>query len=207
MPLTKCYCAVVAAAHGSRGAALLLRAIDPIGKAIVGRYVVKLRGRLVVPRAPRGPSIHGNHGALIARQRDRLRMLAANPNAVVVVSGRCSPEAHKCFSGVAGFPGAGVRDVNYVRILGRDGNPHRARAAATDASVAVNKAPRFSLIIRPGDSRSLLSFHRGVHAMRFTRRNRDAGATQTSIVRRWQPLRQLPPDIPSIRGLVAPAPG
>src|SRR5260370_24184463 len=184
MPLTKCYFAVVAAAHGSRGAALLLRAIHPIGKAIVGRYMIKLRGWLVVPRAPGSPAIHGNHGALIARQRNRLRMLAANPNALVVVSPRCAPEAHKCFPGVAGFPGAGVRDVNYVRILGRDGNPHRAGAAAPDASVAVNKAPRFSRIIRPVDSRSLLSFHRAVHAMRLTRRNRDADATQTSIVRR-----------------------
>src|SRR5260370_4825426 len=185
MPLTKCYFAVVAAAHGSRGAALLLRAIDPIGKAIVGRYVVKLRGRLVVPRAPRGPSIHGNHGALIARQRNRLRMLAANPNALVVVSPRCPPESHKCFPGVAGFPGAGVRDVNHIWIIGRDGHPHHAGAPAPDASVAVNMAPQFSRIIRPVDSRSLLSFHRGVHAMRLTRRDRDANPTHTSIVRRW----------------------
>src|SRR5260370_167006 len=144
MPMRRCYSAVAAADHGSRGAALLLRAIDPIGKAIVGRYVVKLRGRLVVPRAPRGPSIHGNHGALIARQRNRLRMLAANPNALVVVSPRCPPESHKCFSGVAGFPGAGVRDVNHIWIIGRDGNPHRPRAAAPAPSVAGKHPQRFA---------------------------------------------------------------
>src|SRR6202022_730413 len=95
VPLAKCDFAVVAAAHSTGRAALLLRAVDPVGKPIVRGHVIKLRGRLVVPRAPRGTAVHGNHRALIARERDRLRMLAADPNALVIVSTGSAPESHK----------------------------------------------------------------------------------------------------------------
>src|SRR5260370_35932380 len=71
-------------------------------------------------------------------------MLAADPNALIVVSARGASETHKCFPGVAGFPGGGVRDVDYVRIVGGDGNAHRAGTAATDAAIADDDGPRFS---------------------------------------------------------------
>src|ERR1700730_204263 len=116
-------------------------------------------------------------------------MLAANPNALVIVPARCAPEAHKCFSSVARFPSSGVRDVDQIGIIGRDSNAHRTRSAAADTAITVNKAPELSRIIRPVHSGPFLCFHGGVHAMRLTRRNRDADAAQTSIVRRWQALR------------------
>ena len=43
--------AVAAARHRGR-ARILLRAVDPIGEAVVGRDMVELAGRLVVPAAP-----------------------------------------------------------------------------------------------------------------------------------------------------------
>src|SRR5713226_7740948 len=100
-------------------------------------------------------------------------MLAADPNALVVVAARGASEARKCFPGVAGFPGSGVRDVNYIRIVGGDGNAHRAGTAATDAAIAVDEVPRFSGVIGAVNTRSLLCFHRGVYALRLTWRDRD----------------------------------
>src|SRR5713101_2720502 len=129
-------------------------------------------------------------------------MLAADPNALVVVSARGASEAHKCFPGVAGFPGGGVRDVDYVRIVGRDGDAHRAGTAAADAAIAVDEVPRFSGVIGAVNSRSLLCFHRGVHAAWLTWRDRDTDAAETAIVRRWQALRYLAPVVPAIRRLV-----
>src|SRR5260370_728372 len=95
-------------------------------------------------------------------------MLAADPNAVVVVSARGACEAHKCFPGVAGFPGGGVRNVNYIRIVGRDGDAHRAGTAATDAAIGVNEAPRFSTVIGARNPCSLLCFDRSVYPIRLT---------------------------------------
>src|SRR5260370_39600228 len=101
-------------------------------------------------------------------------MLAADPNAVVVVSARGACEAHKCFPGVAGFPGGGVRDVDYIRIVGRDGDAHRAGTAATDAAIAVDEGPRFSGVIGAVNPCSLLCLNRGVYALRLAWRDRDA---------------------------------
>ena len=47
-------------------AAILLRAVEPVGEAIVGGHVINLRGRLVVPGAPGLAAIDADHRALIA---------------------------------------------------------------------------------------------------------------------------------------------
>ncbi len=65
MPVAKRDLAIVAAAGNARGAALLLPAVDPIRKAIVGDHVIELRGRLVVPGAPGCAAIDRDGGALI----------------------------------------------------------------------------------------------------------------------------------------------
>src|SRR6267143_3773121 len=115
-------------------------------------------------------------------------MLAADPNALVVVSARGASEARKRFPGVAGFPGSGVRDVDYIRIVGRDGDAHRAGNAATDAAIGVDEAPRFSSVIGAINPCSLLCLNRGVYAIRSTWRDRDTDAAETAIVRRRQAL-------------------
>src|SRR6266702_4254167 len=43
---------IVSAAGDRRGAAILLRSVDPIGKPVIGGHSVKLSRWLVVPRAP-----------------------------------------------------------------------------------------------------------------------------------------------------------
>src|SRR5260370_34927765 len=123
-------------------------------------------------------------------------MLAADPNALVVVSARGASEAHKCFPGVAGFPGGGVRDVDYVRIVGGDGNAHRAGTAATDAAIAVDEVPRFSGVIGAVNPCSLLCLHRGVYAIRFALRDPHADAAETALFRRQRAAGWLPPVAP-----------
>src|SRR6266436_4795009 len=115
-------------------------------------------------------------------------MLAADPNALVVVAARGASEARKRFPGVAGFPGGGVRDVDYVRIVGGDGNAHRAGTAATDAAIAVDEVPRFSSVIGAVNPCSLLCLNRGVYAFRLTWRDHDTDAPETAIFRRRQAL-------------------
>jgi hypothetical protein len=64
-PIAKRDFAEVAAAGGADRAALLLAAIDPVGKLVVGDDVIELRGRLVVPRTPGLAVVDADGRALI----------------------------------------------------------------------------------------------------------------------------------------------
>src|SRR5262249_41632884 len=88
MPLSKSYLAVVAATGCSDRATLLLSTIDPIGEAVIGAYVVKLRRRLVVPRAPGLAAIHGESRALIDAEENDLRIVRIDPDTVIVIATR-----------------------------------------------------------------------------------------------------------------------
>ena len=58
------------------GAAILLRAVDAVWKIVVCGYVIDLRRRLVVPRAPGSARIQAHTRALIGA-KDHLAALAA----------------------------------------------------------------------------------------------------------------------------------
>src|SRR5512133_3291933 len=60
-PVAKRDSALVAAAFDSDRAALLLTAVKPIRKRVVGAHMVQLGGRLVVPRAPALSAVHGDN--------------------------------------------------------------------------------------------------------------------------------------------------
>src|SRR6266852_9195094 len=180
MPLAKCDFAVVAAAHRTNGPAFLLSAVNPIRKAIVRGHVIELRGRLVIPSAPRGAAVDGNYRALIAGERNRLRMLAADQNARIVIAARCAAKSDEGLSAVTRFPSGGVCNVNHVRIVGCNCNAHSTGTSATDTAIAVDQAPRFSGVIRTVDTGSFFCLHRGVNTMRLTWRNRNANATETT---------------------------
>src|ERR1700683_2119485 len=88
MPITFGDFTPIATADHACGTGLLLTAADPIGEAVVGVDVIHLRGRLVVPRAPRRAVIDRDRRALIARQRDDVRIVGIDPNVLIVVTTR-----------------------------------------------------------------------------------------------------------------------
>src|ERR1700723_3772439 len=65
MPVMEGNTTIVTAAGDTGAAAILLAAADVIGKRIVGRYVVHLRGGLVVPFGPRLATVLRNDDTLI----------------------------------------------------------------------------------------------------------------------------------------------
>src|SRR6516225_11121410 len=85
-PIAERYFAVVAATFRGDATRFLLAAIDPVGEAVVGRDVKKLRGRLVVPTAPGLPSIHADGRTLVGGKRDGLGVFRADPDALIVVA-------------------------------------------------------------------------------------------------------------------------
>src|SRR6266702_5217958 len=64
-------------------AGILLRAVEPIWKAIVRGNMIDLRGGLVVPGAPRLRPIERDDGTLIALEHHALRISGVDPDLVV----------------------------------------------------------------------------------------------------------------------------
>src|SRR2546429_2671594 len=131
MPIAKGDFAIIAAALRGGGAAFLLRAVNPVGKTIVGGDVIELRGWLIVPTAPRRAAVHADDRALVGAERDNLRIFRADPEALVIVAARRAFEPHNCFSTVRRFPRRGVRAVTDLRIFRPDGKAPPPRAPAT----------------------------------------------------------------------------
>src|SRR6476620_11418051 len=84
--------AVVAAAFDSDRTAFLLTAVKPIRKRVVRADMIQLRGRLVVPRAPALPAIHGDDRALVRAQQNDVGSIRIDPNILIIVAaGRAAP--------------------------------------------------------------------------------------------------------------------
>src|SRR5207249_8113717 len=93
-------------------AALLLPAVDPIRKLIVGDHVVELRGRLVVPRAPGLAAVDRNDRALIAGDQDDLWIIGIDPDGVVIITAGRSPDGGEVPPAIGRAIGRGVGDVD-----------------------------------------------------------------------------------------------
>ena len=82
---------VVAAARHRGRAQILLRAIDPVREAVVGRNMIELAGRLVVPAAPGLAAVERHQRALVDAEDAPVGILRVDPQSVEVVAGRDRP--------------------------------------------------------------------------------------------------------------------
>ena len=199
MPVAKSNFAIIAAALRRDGSAFLLRAVNPIGKTIVGRNVIELGSRLIVPTAPRSTAVYADDRTLIGAERDNLRSFRADPNALVIVAPGRAFESQKCFSAVGRLPRRGVCNVDDLRIVRRNGDARCTGAAATDATVGVYLSPRFAGIVGAVDASIFLCLHGRINTVRQAVRNGNADAAQT-IIRRRKAFRELAPIASAIGG-------
>ncbi len=117
MPIAKSDLAVRPPAVDPDRTALLLPTVEAIRKRVVGADVIKLGGRLVIPRAPACAAVHGDDGALIARQENNLRVVRRDPDVLIIVaSGRAAPAIPR-LAAVGRFPANDTRSVNDVGIF------------------------------------------------------------------------------------------
>src|SRR2546421_1228140 len=98
MPLAKSYFAIVATTRDARRAALLLTTAQTIRKGVVSIYVIHLRGRLVVPTAPRLPAVDSDDCALVAAEQNNVRVIGIDPDVLIVVAARSTAKARPCLS-------------------------------------------------------------------------------------------------------------
>src|SRR5215831_19336981 len=139
--------AIVAATRHSRGSAILLRPIDTVWKRVIGRDVVELPGRLVVPGAPCPAAIHTDDGSLVNAQNHARRTSRIDPEHVeVVATGR----TYVRFKRLSSVGRAIERSLGHVDDIGiiRVHEDSAEVAAADDTGILGRLMPGSSAIVR-----------------------------------------------------------
>src|SRR5271157_610248 len=209
MPLAKRDLAVVAAARDAHRPALLLAAVDPVWKLVVGDDVVELRGRLVVPGAPGLAVIHADGGALVDGQEDDIGVVGIDPDGVIVVTAGRAFDGRKTLAGVGGAVSGCVGDIHHVAVLGIDADAGEVRAAAVDALLVVDAAPGAAGVVGAIEPAGIPpGFHQGVHPVGVAGRDADADAAGPRghpLGEGGQPAGKLVPGVAAVGGLEQPA--
>src|SRR5262249_10315735 len=126
----------------SDAAAILLRAVQPVRETIVGRNVVHLSGRLVVPGTPTLAAIHAHDRALVSGENHAIAVARIDPKLMVVVAARRTLERREGLAAVGGDIGGGVDHIRPVGIGGVDGYGGEVPSASPEAILIVDQLPR-----------------------------------------------------------------
>ena len=208
MPIAKGDRAEVAAAGHARAAALLLPAIDPIGKAVVSAYVEHLRRGLVIPGAPGGAAVHGDGGALVYAADHDLRIVGVDPDGVVIVAARRALEGCESLARIGGTVRGSVGGENHIRIFWVHGQAGEIIAAPGHARFRVGARPVLAGVVGAEDAAEVGRVDPGIDALAVAGRNSDADAAE-SLLRRGQTFGERLPVAAAVTGLKesAAAPG
>src|SRR6185312_10390871 len=184
--------------------AVLLRAVDPVRRALVGGDGVVLRGRLVVPGRPCLAAVDGGNRSLIAGQHHVVVLDGVDPQLVVIVAAGSAAEGLEVGAAVGGFVDGGVDGVEGVFVLGIHGDGLEVPAAAPDAVVVVHQLPGGAGVVGAVEAAVLgAGIHHGVDAVGVRGRNIHADAAGVGR----QPAGQMGPGAAAVGGFVQPAAG
>ena len=112
--------AIVAATEHAGRTTVLLCSIDAIGEQVVGRDVVELPRRLVVPGTPGFAGVHSDDRSLIHTENHARRIVGVDPRHVEIVAAGGSSESFERLATVGGAIHRGLRYVEQVGIPGVD---------------------------------------------------------------------------------------
>src|SRR5260221_7118282 len=164
VPVAECDRAIIAAARGVDGAAVLLCSIDMVRKLIVYGHVIHLRRGLVVPAAPGLAAVHADAGALVATGDHALRVCRINPQGVIVISAWSALDGNKRFSAVRRTVECYVGHINCVRVLGINVDFAEVPCAADDARIDANARPCLPAIVRAKQA-AILYVDQGINTL------------------------------------------
>ncbi len=206
VPVAKRDLPIVAAARHARRPALLLPAVHPVGRLVIGDHVIELCRRLVVPTAPGGASVHRDGGALVGGQQDDRGVLRIDPDGVVVVAAGCALDGGEALSRVGGFIGGRVRHIHDFRIFRVYPDAGEIIAAPIHALLAVDLAEGCARVVAAIQSAGLTArLRQRVDAIAIARRDADTDPAQRVFGERRQPAADCLPGGAAIGRLVQPA--
>ena len=117
VPVVDGHGAVVAATSCADGAGVLLRAVDPVRRAVVSGDVVQLLGGLVEPRAPRAAAIERDDRTLVEPHEHALAVGRVDPQLLRIVAAGRALEAGERAPAVRGLVRRGGDRVHHVGVL------------------------------------------------------------------------------------------
>ena len=171
-PVALAQVSVVGSRRRRGRSAVLLRAVDPVRKAIVGGDVVELRGRLVVPGAPGPASVHADHRALIAAQDHAPGIGRIDPELVIVVAAGRALERLEGSTRVGRLVQGRVARIDDVGVVGVDRHAGEVPAALPDPPISARKPPSDAGVVGHVQAAGL-RVHQGVDPAAHARSERD----------------------------------
>src|ERR1035438_6054884 len=182
MPFAEGDLAIVAAAGDGGGSALLLPAVDPVGRLVIGDDVIELRGGLVVPTAPGSAVVDGDGGALIGGEEDDVGVQGIDPDGVIIVAAGRALDGGEGPAGVVGAVGGSVGRSEEVLVLGVDADAGEIATAAVDALFPVGAFQIGAGIVGTVDAAGFAArFDERVHAIGVAVGEGDADASQPAL--------------------------
>ena len=194
MPIPKRNRTVITAAGNADRAALLLRAIHPVGELIVRGQVINLRRRLVVPGAPSLSAVHGHHRPLVGGQQHDVGMIGIDPGGVIVVAAGRTFDGREFLAAVRGLIRGCVTEKDRVPIFRMHANPCKIGISPGHPVLLVDLGPVLAGIVRAIDSAGVGNIDGAVHAVGI--RRRDGNADAPVLFRKA--LRQFTPGIAAV---------
>ena len=141
--------------------AFLLSAAEPIGEGVVGRDVEHLRGRLVVPAAPRSAAVDRDDRALIGRDQDRARARGIDPDAVVVVAARRAAEGQEGLAAIGRLPHRHAGGEDRLGVLRVDLHFGEVVGPLDHPLVLADARPALARVVGTIEKRCLFRLDRG----------------------------------------------
>ena len=179
-----------------------MRAIYPIGKAVVCDHVIELGRWLVVPRCPGPGAIHADDNSLIAGQNHAGRIVGVKPQAVVIIAAGSALDGVKSFPAVGGSIRRGITHIDYIRILAIHGDAAEIPSPSPNAWVGIGQSPVRARVIGAIDA-ALFRVRQKVNAAGLSGCHGNAHPSEP--VRRQAVPGDLLPIVPAIRRFVEPA--
>ncbi len=200
-PVAKRNLPTIATAGYTDRPAFLLTAIDPVGELVVGRHMIQLRRRLVVPGTPGFTAVDGDGCALINREDHHIGMFRIDPEAVIIVATGRALEGRPGFATIVGAVGGDIANENHVRIFRMHFYFTKVAAASPESPVGTHQRPTAAAVVAAINAAIGAGIHRCVNSLWIAVRNANADATEP-LSGGWQALGQFLPGVATVGGFV-----
>ncbi len=186
------------AGDGDRGL-VLLRAVDPVGDALVHRHAVDLGRRLVVLARPGAAAVQADPGAAVVAQDHALGLVGVDPQVVVVAEARA--DDGEGAAAVDRLVQLDVREVDGVGLPRIGVDPAVVPGALAQRVRRAHPQPLLAAVVAAEET-AVRGLHDRPHPVSPRRGHRHPDAADDPL---GQPAGELPPAVAAVGRFVEPA--
>ena len=157
MPVAEIGRSIIASAGDRDGPAVLLARVNPIGKAVVGREVIELAGRLIIPVAPGLRAVDADCSALVRRRRNAFGMERVDPEVVIIVAAGTAAGDHAMHPALIAAADRLADGIDHVGVARIDRDP--ACVIRGEGLFVIDLAPMRAAVVAAPHPAILLRIH------------------------------------------------